>query len=231
MGRTSSFAALSQATYPSLSIVFDSASQFHYYLVGDGGLMSNSRYQMLWRRDKLSYSHRILNAKGRPFFRFTPRQRPDSTLGPALMAHHRYGHLDARLFSAVAARVALYQLHRAGHYRQSHLCGNIQVLRSHWLGSARSDRSVSLHACPRIELAYLVRAGLCIICWQHLMGLALLHSVFGFTCAQNLFAVHNELKDNSQGQMNLAIGSSIGGATVIYETIGLLGYCSLRVFC
>lgn len=63
--------------------------------------------------------------------------------------------------------------------------------------------------------------------------------VFAFTCAQNLFSVHNELKNvsypsnidaslniiqNTQARMNTVIGTSIGSAAVIYETIGLLGY-------
>ncbi|KAF8817431.1 vacuolar amino acid transporter 5 [Phlegmacium glaucopus] len=48
--------------------------------------------------------------------------------------------------------------------------------------------------------------------------------VFAFTCAQNLFPIYNELKDNSQSRMNIVIGGSIGGATLTYEVISVLGY-------
>ncbi|GAA5827480.1 hypothetical protein JCM11251_003830 [Rhodosporidiobolus azoricus] len=48
--------------------------------------------------------------------------------------------------------------------------------------------------------------------------------IFAFTCAQNIFAVFNELKTNSQPRLNLVIGSSIGGAAIIYELLGILGY-------
>jgi len=48
--------------------------------------------------------------------------------------------------------------------------------------------------------------------------------VFAYTCAQNIFSVYNELKDNSQRSMNIVIGTSMGSATVIYEIIGILGY-------
>ncbi|KAJ7574441.1 transmembrane amino acid transporter protein-domain-containing protein [Mycena floridula] len=48
--------------------------------------------------------------------------------------------------------------------------------------------------------------------------------VFGFTCAQNLFAIYNELKTNNQERMNVVIGTSIGSATLIYEVIAVFGY-------
>ncbi|GAA5939860.1 aspartate/glutamate transporter [Sporobolomyces koalae] len=48
--------------------------------------------------------------------------------------------------------------------------------------------------------------------------------IFAFTCAQNIFAVFNELKDNSQPQLDLVIGTSIGSAAAIYEVLGILGY-------
>ena len=48
--------------------------------------------------------------------------------------------------------------------------------------------------------------------------------VFAFTCHQNLFSVYNELKDNSQKRINLVTGLSEGISTVIYLTVGLLGY-------
>ncbi|KPV74426.1 uncharacterized protein RHOBADRAFT_37439 [Rhodotorula graminis WP1] len=48
--------------------------------------------------------------------------------------------------------------------------------------------------------------------------------VFAFTCAQNVFAVYNEVRTNSQARLNLVIGTSIGGAAIIYEILGILGY-------
>jgi len=41
------------------------------------------------------------------------------------------------------------------------------------------------------------------------------------SCAQNLFPVYNELKDNTQKRMNQVIGTSIGSATLIYEVMAL----------
>lgn len=51
--------------------------------------------------------------------------------------------------------------------------------------------------------------------------------IFAFTCAQNIFAVFNELRQNTQPRLNLVIGSSIGTATVSYEILGVLGYLTL----
>jgi len=48
--------------------------------------------------------------------------------------------------------------------------------------------------------------------------------VFAFTCAQNLFPIFNELKDNNQKRMNRVITGAIGSATLTYEVIGILGY-------
>ncbi|GAA5924745.1 hypothetical protein JCM1841_004135 [Sporobolomyces salmonicolor] len=48
--------------------------------------------------------------------------------------------------------------------------------------------------------------------------------IFAFTCAQNIFAVFNELKSNTQARLNLVIGTSIGSAAAIYEILGSLGY-------
>ncbi|GAA5857001.1 hypothetical protein JCM9279_007309 [Rhodotorula babjevae] len=48
--------------------------------------------------------------------------------------------------------------------------------------------------------------------------------IFAFTCAQNVFAVYNEVRTNSQARLNLVIGTSIGGAAIIYEILGILGY-------
>ncbi|KAJ6456083.1 vacuolar amino acid transporter 5 [Mycena sanguinolenta] len=48
--------------------------------------------------------------------------------------------------------------------------------------------------------------------------------VFAFTCAQNLFPIFNELRDNSQRRMNVVIGGAIGSATLTYEVIAVFGY-------
>lgn len=39
-----------------------------------------------------------------------------------------------------------------------------------------------------------------------------------------LFPIYNELKSNTQERMNIVIGSSIGGACIIYEIVAVLGY-------
>lgn len=48
--------------------------------------------------------------------------------------------------------------------------------------------------------------------------------IFAFTCAQNLFAIHNELYVNSRKRMNLVISTSIGSAAGIYELLGIIGF-------
>ncbi|TFK29722.1 vacuolar amino acid transporter 5 [Coprinopsis marcescibilis] len=48
--------------------------------------------------------------------------------------------------------------------------------------------------------------------------------VFAFTCAQNLFPLYNEVKNNSQKRMNIIIGGSIGTAVITYEVIAVVGY-------
>ncbi|KAH9821696.1 transmembrane amino acid transporter protein-domain-containing protein [Melampsora americana] len=48
--------------------------------------------------------------------------------------------------------------------------------------------------------------------------------VFAYTCAQNIFSVHNELISNTRNRMNLVLRTSIGSAALIYEVIGTLGY-------
>jgi amino acid permease len=48
--------------------------------------------------------------------------------------------------------------------------------------------------------------------------------VFAFTCHQNIFAVYNELGDNTQPQVNKVISRSVGSAFVVYQTIGIVGY-------
>ncbi|KAF7793498.1 hypothetical protein EIP86_004610 [Pleurotus ostreatoroseus] len=48
--------------------------------------------------------------------------------------------------------------------------------------------------------------------------------VFAYTCAQNLFPIFNEIHKNTQPRMNIVIGTSIGGAALIYEIISIFGY-------
>ncbi|KAI6164637.1 transmembrane amino acid transporter protein-domain-containing protein, partial [Pisolithus thermaeus] len=48
--------------------------------------------------------------------------------------------------------------------------------------------------------------------------------VFAFTCAQNIFPIFNELKTNSNQRVNIVVGTSIGGAILIYEVIAIFGY-------
>lgn len=48
--------------------------------------------------------------------------------------------------------------------------------------------------------------------------------VFAYTCAQNLFPIFNEINRNTQKRMNIVIGTSIGGAALIYEIIAIFGY-------
>lgn len=64
--------------------------------------------------------------------------------------------------------------------------------------------------------------------------------VFAFTCGQNvrhffvdfgmvlmttqIFPIYNELRTNSQRRVNTVIGTSIGGAIIIYEIISVFGY-------
>ncbi|GAA5867105.1 hypothetical protein JCM5353_003278, partial [Sporobolomyces roseus] len=49
-------------------------------------------------------------------------------------------------------------------------------------------------------------------------------SFLAFTCAQNIFSVYNELKENTQARLNTVICTSIGSAAAIYELLGILGY-------
>ncbi|KAJ3098854.1 hypothetical protein HK100_005004 [Physocladia obscura] len=48
--------------------------------------------------------------------------------------------------------------------------------------------------------------------------------VFAFTCHQNIFAVHNELVDNSITQVSKVIRLSISTAFAVYQAIGIAGY-------
>ncbi|KAI8138899.1 transmembrane amino acid transporter protein-domain-containing protein [Fennellomyces sp. T-0311] len=50
--------------------------------------------------------------------------------------------------------------------------------------------------------------------------------IFGFTCHQNLFSVHNEVKDNSRRSMVKVIVTSIATAGMFYELIAIVGYLS-----
>lgn len=48
--------------------------------------------------------------------------------------------------------------------------------------------------------------------------------IFAYTCAQNIFAVFNELKFNTQKRMTQVITISIGSAAITYEVLGIIGY-------
>ncbi|KAG0144482.1 hypothetical protein CROQUDRAFT_659912 [Cronartium quercuum f. sp. fusiforme G11] len=48
--------------------------------------------------------------------------------------------------------------------------------------------------------------------------------VFAYTCAQNIFSVQNELIENTKPRMKIVLSTAIGGAALIYELIGTLGY-------
>ncbi|KAJ1919122.1 hypothetical protein H4219_002171 [Mycoemilia scoparia] len=50
--------------------------------------------------------------------------------------------------------------------------------------------------------------------------------VFGFTCHQNIFSVHNELRDNSTFMINWVIVISISVACAVYQWVAILGYLS-----
>ncbi|KAI0240011.1 hypothetical protein L0F63_001557 [Massospora cicadina] len=50
--------------------------------------------------------------------------------------------------------------------------------------------------------------------------------VFGFTCHQNLFSIHNELVDNGVSQVTRVLTRSVGNGAVVYLTLGSLGYLS-----
>ena len=39
-----------------------------------------------------------------------------------------------------------------------------------------------------------------------------------------MFPIYNEIKSNTQSRMNIVIGGAIGGATLMYEVIAVLGY-------
>lgn len=48
--------------------------------------------------------------------------------------------------------------------------------------------------------------------------------IFAYTCHQNIFAVFNEMRDNSPKAMKQTIGTSIIICTSVYELIGMVGY-------
>uniref|UniRef100_L2FW79 Amino acid transporter n=1 Tax=Colletotrichum fructicola (strain Nara gc5) TaxID=1213859 RepID=L2FW79_COLFN len=48
--------------------------------------------------------------------------------------------------------------------------------------------------------------------------------VFAYTCHQNMFAIINEIKDNSPGSIIGVVGSSIGSAASIYILVAITGY-------
>lgn len=53
--------------------------------------------------------------------------------------------------------------------------------------------------------------------------------VFAFTCHQNIFAVHNELRRNTLTRVNTVIFSSIFISACVYWTVGVLGYIMFGV--
>ena len=48
--------------------------------------------------------------------------------------------------------------------------------------------------------------------------------IFSFTCAQNIFTVHNELKDNTVTRVNTVIGNAIGMALFFYTIVSSFAY-------
>ncbi|OHF03254.1 transmembrane amino acid transporter [Colletotrichum orchidophilum] len=48
--------------------------------------------------------------------------------------------------------------------------------------------------------------------------------VFAYTCHQNMFAILNEIKDNSPGSVIGVVGTSIGTAASIYTVVAITGY-------
>ncbi|KAJ1536606.1 hypothetical protein HK405_015131, partial [Cladochytrium tenue] len=48
--------------------------------------------------------------------------------------------------------------------------------------------------------------------------------VFAFTCHQNIFAIHNELVDNSIVRVTRVVRLSISTAFSVYQAIGIVGY-------
>ncbi|ORX49749.1 hypothetical protein BCR36DRAFT_412717 [Piromyces finnis] len=48
--------------------------------------------------------------------------------------------------------------------------------------------------------------------------------VFAFTCHQNILSVYNEMKDNSQKNVNKVISSSIVFGMILYWVVGIYGY-------
>ena len=48
--------------------------------------------------------------------------------------------------------------------------------------------------------------------------------IFSFTCAQNIFTVHNELKDNTVARVNTVIGNALGMALFFYTIVSSFAY-------
>ncbi|WYZ39592.1 hypothetical protein EsH8_III_001506 [Colletotrichum jinshuiense] len=48
--------------------------------------------------------------------------------------------------------------------------------------------------------------------------------VFAYTCHQNMFAILNEIKDNSPSSVIGVVGTSIGSAATIYTVVAITGY-------
>lgn len=48
--------------------------------------------------------------------------------------------------------------------------------------------------------------------------------IFGYSCAQNIFNISNELIDNSQQRINTVVTISLGGAFIAYQAVSVFGY-------
>lgn len=60
------------------------------------------------------------------------------------------------------------------------------------------------------------------------MSIAFLYNlpifIFSYTCHQNMFSVHNELRVRTPAHLNRIIVYSVGSATFLYQLVGVLGY-------
>ncbi|KAI5477022.1 alpha-1,2-mannosyltransferase, glycosyltransferase family 22 protein [Pseudohyphozyma bogoriensis] len=113
------------------------------------------------------------------------------------------------------------------------LCAVVNLARHHFLSSLPSNYSLTSVPCRQIFVVifkFFHRSGMPPRGKIPLVniGTSFISSmpvqIFAFTCAQNLFAIYNELRDNSQRRLNNVIGASIGSAAVIYEVLGVLGF-------
>ncbi|KAJ3117881.1 hypothetical protein HDU96_005014 [Phlyctochytrium bullatum] len=54
--------------------------------------------------------------------------------------------------------------------------------------------------------------------------------VFAFTCHQNIFAVHNELQENTVHRVTTVVHLSVGTSTFVYQLVGILGYLTFAKY-